>query len=140
MLAMDLKGLALDFDRVQEQIEMLLSSDDMSIATQRLLLHLQHLLANARPDETVLLANYPNPFNPETWIPYHLAESTDVRMNIYDAQGTLVRELTLGHQSTEKATHNLTDNTDLTKSSVSITQNRYCAISSRFFCSSSIFC
>ena len=55
--------------------------------------------ASARPSETVLLTNYPNPFNPETWIPYHLANTTDVRINIYDAQGTLVRMLTLGHQS-----------------------------------------
>ena len=55
--------------------------------------------AVVRPDETVLLANYPNPFNPETWIPYHLATGTDVQVNIYNTQGTLVRMLTLGHQS-----------------------------------------
>ncbi len=95
----DLKALDLDFDRVQEQVEVLLASGDRSIAAQRALLYLQHLLASARPDETVLLANYPNPFNPETWIPYHLAESTNVRVNIYDAQGTLVRVLVLGHQT-----------------------------------------
>ena len=95
----DVKALDLDFDRVQEQVEMLLASGDRSIAAQRALLYLQHLLASARPDETVLLANYPNPFNPETWIPYHLAESTEVRVNIYDAQGNLVRALTLGHQT-----------------------------------------
>ena len=95
----DVKALDVDFDRVQEQVEVLLASGDRSIAAQRALLYLQHLLASARPDETVLLANYPNPFNPETWIPYHLAESTDVRVNIYDAQGTLVRVLPLGHQT-----------------------------------------
>ena len=98
-LDIDVKALDLDFDRVQEQIETLLTSGDRSIAAQRALLYLQHLLASARPDETVLLANYPNPFNPETWIPYHLAESTDVRVNIYDAQGVLVRVLPLGHQT-----------------------------------------
>ena len=98
-IGVDVKALDIDFDRVQEQIEVLLASGDRSIAAQRALLYLQHLLASARPDETVLLANYPNPFNPETWIPYHLAESTDVKVNIYNAQGTLVRELTLGHQS-----------------------------------------
>ena len=98
-LDIDVKALDINFDRVQEQIETLLASGDMSITTQRALLYLQHLLASARPDETVLLANYPNPFNPETWIPYHLAESTDVRVNIYDAQGTLVRVLPLGHQT-----------------------------------------
>ena len=98
-IEIDVKALDVDFDRVQEQVEVLLASGDRSIAAQRALLYLQHLLASARPDETVLLANYPNPFNPETWIPYHLSESTDVRVNIYDAQGTLVRELTLGHQT-----------------------------------------
>ena len=95
----DLKAMDVDFDRVQEQVEVLLASGDRSIAAQRALLYLQHLLALARPDETVLLANYPNPFNPETWIPYHLSESTDVRVNIYDAQGVLVRVLPLGHQT-----------------------------------------
>ncbi len=98
-IAIDVKALDVDFDRVQEQVEVLLASGDRSIAAQRALLYLQHLLASARPDETVLLANYPNPFNPETWIPYHLAESTEVRVNIYDAQGVLVRALTLGHQA-----------------------------------------
>ncbi len=95
----DVKTLDIDFDRVQEQVEVLLASGDRSIAAQRALLYLQHLLASARPDETVLLVNYPNPFNPETWIPYHLAESTEVRVNIYDSQGVLVRALTLGHQT-----------------------------------------
>ena len=98
-LDIDVKSLDFDFDRVQEQVEVLLASGDMSHSTQRALLYLQHLLASARPDETVLLANYPNPFNPETWIPYHLAESTDVKIHIYDAQGTLVRVLVLGHQT-----------------------------------------
>ena len=95
----DLADLNLNLDRIQEQIDMLLVSGDRSHAAQRALMYLQHLLASARPDETVLLANYPNPFNPETWIPYHLATSTDVGINIYNAQGILVRALTLGHQS-----------------------------------------
>ena len=49
-------------------------------------------------EQTSLLANYPNPFNPETWIPYHLANSSDVQITIYDARGSLVRSLELGHQ------------------------------------------
>ena len=55
--------------------------------------------ATALPDETQLLINYPNPFNPETWIPYHLATGTDVKIRIYTARGVLVRELRLGHQT-----------------------------------------
>ena len=45
------------------------------------------------------MANYPNPFNPETWIPYQLAEPADVTLRIYATNGTLVRTLALGHQS-----------------------------------------
>ena len=59
---------------------------------------LEHLLATLTPKETALLANYPNPFNPETWIPYQLAEPTDVTLTIYAANGAVVRTLALGHQ------------------------------------------
>ena len=45
-----------------------------------------------------MLANYPNPFNPETWIPYHLADPADVTLHIYAAGGVLVRTLALGYQ------------------------------------------
>lgn len=48
--------------------------------------------------ETKLLPNYPNPFNPETWIPYQLADDADVQISIYDVTGVLVRRLDLGHQ------------------------------------------
>ena len=50
------------------------------------------------PAQTVLLANYPNPFNPETWIPYQLAEPSDVKITIYNTHGLVVRQLALGHQ------------------------------------------
>ena len=48
--------------------------------------------------QTELLANFPNPFNPETWIPYQLAKPADVSLTIYDMRGVVVRELKLGHQ------------------------------------------
>ena len=48
--------------------------------------------------ENLLLANFPNPFNPETWIPYQLAKDADVSLHIYAVNGTLVRTLILGHQ------------------------------------------
>ena len=60
---------------------------------------LEQFLASLRPPETALLPNYPNPFNPETWIPYHLAHPADVTLTVYDAKGVLVRQLDLGHQS-----------------------------------------
>ena len=50
------------------------------------------------PKETVLLRNYPNPFNPETWIPYRLAKAADVTLTIYATNGQPVRTLALGHQ------------------------------------------
>ena len=59
---------------------------------------LEQLLMALTPKETALLPNYPNPFNPETWIPYHLAKDADVTLRIYAVNGTLVRTLTLGHQ------------------------------------------
>ena len=52
--------------------------------------------ANQRVRETKLLSNYPNPFNPETWIPYQLAEAADVRVKIYDVSGRLVRTISVG--------------------------------------------
>ena len=57
-------------------------------------------LSEASPKETALLANYPNPFNPETWIPYHLARPSEVTVSIYAVDGVLVRSLAVGHQST----------------------------------------
>ena len=59
---------------------------------------LEQFLMALRPTETVLLANYPNPFNPETWIPYHLSHAADVTITIYDTKGAVVRRLDLGHQ------------------------------------------
>ncbi|MDE0317611.1 MAG: cohesin domain-containing protein [Candidatus Poribacteria bacterium] len=56
-------------------------------------------LTTALPKETALLPNYPNPFNPETWIPYQLAEPTSVTVSIYSADGTLIRTLGLGNQA-----------------------------------------
>ena len=60
---------------------------------------LEQLLAALTPKKTALLPNYPNPFNPETWIPYRLAKPADVKISIYAANGKLVRTLALGHQS-----------------------------------------
>ena len=66
--------------------------------SQKGIVFLESLLTTSTPQETVLLPNYPNPFNPETWIPYQLAIPADVTLTIYDIQGCVVRVLDLGHQ------------------------------------------
>ena len=55
-------------------------------------------LEDLKPKQTALLANYPNPFNPETWIPYQLANDTHAAIRIYSQKGELVRSLDLGFQ------------------------------------------
>ena len=70
-----------------------------SLAFQQGIANLQRLLVLLIPEKTALLANYPNPFNPETWIPYQLAQASDVQIHIYAATGVLVRTLDLGHQA-----------------------------------------
>ena len=72
---------------------------DLKGATaQRGILFLGQLLAAMIPKETALLPNYPNPFNPETWIPYQIAKAAAVTLTIYDASGQVVRQFALGHQ------------------------------------------
>jgi WD40 repeat protein len=68
------------------------------LTSQRGIRFLQQLLAALIPKETALLPNYPNPFNPETWIPYQLARPADVTLTIYTVNGQVVRQLALGHQ------------------------------------------
>ena len=63
------------------------------------LIQLPVLVAYEIPAETELLANYPNPFNPETWIPYRLAEDAFVTLTIYDQIGQVVRTIDVGHQT-----------------------------------------
>ena len=92
-------SLELDPAMVQVWITQARTEDDGSIAFRQGIANLQRLLASLLPEKTALLPNYPNPFNPETWIPYHLAEAADVTVHIYAAGGTLVRTLVLGHQS-----------------------------------------
>ena len=63
---------------------------------QQGILYLQHLMATLIPRATALLPNYPNPFNPETWIPYQLAKPAKAKVSIHAADGKLVRTLHLG--------------------------------------------
>ena len=73
--------------------------DDGSLVFKQGIKNLEDLLTSLIPEETVLHRNYPNPFNPETWIPYQLAAPAEVALTIYDMNGQLVRHIALGHQS-----------------------------------------
>ena len=61
---------------------------------------LRHYLsvADRNVKETKLLPNYPNPFNPDTWIPYQLSEAATVTVKIYDVTGSLIRTINVGHK------------------------------------------
>ena len=95
----NVKLSTVQIDRLQEQIDFLIATGDRSPDALKVLIYLQQLIATARPEKTQLLANFPNPFNPETWIPYELATDTDVRITIYNSNGVVVQTLQLGHQS-----------------------------------------
>ncbi len=71
-----------------------IDAKDIRRAFTELILTIEDL----QPRQTALLANYPNPFNPETWIPYQLANDTDARIRIYSQKGEVVRSLDLGFQ------------------------------------------
>ena len=73
--------------------------DDGSLLFKQGIEFLENLLATLIPKETALLRNYPNPFNPETWIPYQLAESAEVTLTIYALNGKIIRHLAVGHQA-----------------------------------------
>ncbi|SVD02998.1 uncharacterized protein METZ01_LOCUS355852, partial [marine metagenome] len=53
-------------------------------------------LISERLCQDSLLPNYPNPFNPDTWIPFQLSKRTDLTIQIHGSNGTLIREFNLG--------------------------------------------
>ena len=96
---------------IGDTLEISVRSPDTSIGMQplrytvmaedvkRSRIQLPALVLQELPSETELLRNYPNPFNPETWIPYRLTEDAFVMLTIYDGNGQMVRTLDVGHQS-----------------------------------------
>ena len=91
-------------EEVQQWLTEARLSGGASFTYQRGIVVLEQILAvlmatEAMPKETALLSNYPNPFNPETWIPYQLSKPADVTLSIYSVDGKLVRTLALGHQA-----------------------------------------
>ena len=88
----------LTVEQVQQWLNQARLLGETSPIYQRGILALEQLLTMLIPKQTSLLPNYPNPFNPETWIPYQLARPADVKISIYAVDGKLVRTLDLGHQ------------------------------------------
>ena len=87
---------------VEDVQEWLAEARQLNLANptaQRGIRYLERLSTALLPKETVLLANYPNPFNPETWIPYQLAVAAKVTLTIYDMNGVAVRRLEVGHRA-----------------------------------------
>ena len=87
------------FDLVEQWLTEAHLANDGSLTFREGIAALERLMNTAVPMETTLLPNYPNPFNPETWIPYDLAEDSEVEIHIYNLKGETVRQLSLGYQS-----------------------------------------
>ena len=83
---------------IQRSLQVLEAVPEKSNAVKKTIhfLHLWLQSVNQNVTETKLLPNYPNPFNPETWIPFQLAEAADINVEIYDVGGRLVRTVPVG--------------------------------------------
>lgn len=88
---------------IQQWIDLAWTEYDGSFAFQKGITTLENILMALQSEKTeprtALFANYPNPFNPETWIPYQLGVPTEVVLTIRTTTGSIVRTLPLGHQS-----------------------------------------
>ena len=86
-------------DSVAEWLAEARTVADGSTAFRKGIAALEQLLNTTVPTVTSLLPNYPNPFNPETWIPYDLAEDAEVSIHIWTLKGESVRRLSVGFQT-----------------------------------------
>ena len=89
----------LQYATIEGWLDQARAEDDGSLIFRQGIAKLEYLLTLIIPEKTALLANYPNPFNPETWIPYHLTKPAAVALTIYAVDGKVVRHLNLGHQA-----------------------------------------
>ncbi len=86
-------------DRIEQLLTEARLVNDGSKVFRQGITNLEILINSVMPRKTVLLPNYPNPFNPETWIPYDLAQDTDVQIYIYNHKGESIRHLKVGFQA-----------------------------------------
>ncbi|MBM3243043.1 T9SS type A sorting domain-containing protein, partial [Candidatus Poribacteria bacterium] len=76
-----------------------LEKTSLTTEQQYVLEQLKQLIGwQSLPGHTTLLQNYPNPFNPETWIPFQLAQDAPVTISIYNANGQMIRTISLGNK------------------------------------------
>ena len=54
---------------------------------------------NFVPTTNKVLANFPNPFNPETWVPFQIKQESVVTIHIHNSAGQLVRTLEVGSRA-----------------------------------------
>ncbi|HHZ92841.1 TPA: hypothetical protein EYN65_20525 [Candidatus Poribacteria bacterium] len=91
--------ISVDFlEKVLDQIKQHPLTDTPDFVKTRQLLLSLIKRTGLLPTETRLLVNYPNPFNPETWIPFDLADDALVTIRIYDQRGNVIRRLDLGYR------------------------------------------
>ena len=102
---LSIDGKVIPRKMVQQLLDIARRESDGSLTFKQGIALLESLLTAMIPEKTALLANYPNPFNPETWIPYYLASDADVTITIHDITGALVRRLEIGHQKAGYYTH-----------------------------------
>ena len=86
-------------DSIEEWLAEARLANDGSNVFRQGITNLEALINSVIPERSSLLPNYPNPFNPETWIPYDLAEDADVHVHIYDLKGESVGHLNVGFQA-----------------------------------------
>ncbi len=86
-------------ERISEWLTAAYQIDDGSDVFRNGIDNLEVLLNSVLPAKTALLPNYPNPFNPETWIPYDLAQDAKVDIKIYNLKGETIKELNIGFQN-----------------------------------------
>ncbi len=96
----DMAAPSLHQDELQNWLTLALANDNGSYQYRQGLNVLRQILHITHPEKTALLPNYPNPFNPDTWIPYELAKPVNVLITIYDTDGQAVRKLDIGYQNT----------------------------------------
>ena len=90
----DIRAEDIDGNLIAGPISWQLDSDHLRQAY----IHRELTIGDIIPSQTQLLPNYPNPFNPETWIPFELEQASNVQLTIFDSQGNTIRQINLGYQ------------------------------------------